>query len=138
MRVQGQYGNLIVRSFVVDAAGNEVESISRGSNSKLTRHVVEVENWSTVPYDISVDVEVPQGGARLSFDGPAKTWNARIWSLAQSDADQDQTGVAASGNANAVSKERIHCIAVKWKKAKRHRWTDATSGLPLSLSIRVK
>jgi hypothetical protein len=135
MRVQGQFGNLVVRSFAVDAAGNEVESISRGSNSIPTRHVVEVENWSTIPYDVSVDAELPQGRSRLSFDGPAANWNATIWSLAQSDTDRDETGLTANGNAGG--NERIHCAAVKWKKAKRHRWTGATSGLPLSLTIRV-
>jgi hypothetical protein len=135
MRVQGQYGNLVVRSFVVDEAGKDVESLSRGSNSNPTRHVVEVENWSTIPYDVSVDVELPQGRSRLSFDGPAENWSATIWSLAESDTDRDETRLTANGS--TAGNERIHCAAVKWKKAKRHRWTSTTSGLPLSLTIRV-
>ena len=60
MSVQDQYGNLVVRSSVVDASGNEVDPIIMGSNS--VRHIVEVENCSTIPYDISVEVVLPQGG----------------------------------------------------------------------------
>ncbi len=135
MGVQDQYGNLVVRSFVADAAGQEVMSIDRGSNSTPTRHVVDVENWGTVPYDVSIEVELPQGTRRLSFNGQAPNWNATIWSLAQSDADRDQTDLTASGS--TAGRERVYCTAVRWKKARRHRWTHATGGLPLSLTVIV-
>lgn len=134
MSVQDQYGNLVVQSSVADASGNEVDPIVIGSNS--VRHIVEVENWSTIPYDISIEVVLPQGGRRLSFDGGVHSWNANIWSLAQSDTDRDETGLTASGT--TAGKERVHCTVVKWKKAKRHRWTSATSRLPLSLTVSVE
>jgi len=135
MSVQDQYGNLVVRSLVADASGTEVQSIVSGSNSTPVRHVVEIKNWSTIPYDISVEVVLPQGRQRLSFDGATDRWTANIWSLARRDTERDGCGITASGG--RTGKERVHCTAVKWKKAGRHRWTDAKSRLPLSLTVNI-
>ena len=136
MSVKEQYGNLVVRSFVADASGSEVDTIAIGSNSDTTRHIVEVENWSTIPYDVLVKVVLPQGTRRLSFSGAADNWEADISSLAENETEQAEESISASGS--TAGKERVHCTAVKWKKAKRHRWTHATNGLPLCLFVTVE
>ncbi|OKO83551.1 hypothetical protein [Bradyrhizobium sp. NAS96.2] len=135
MSAQEQYGKLLVKSFVADASGNEISNILVGSNSGSSRHVVEVENWSTVPYDVEVEVILPQGQRRLSFDGSTDNWRAEIDSLAGGENDQGEKGIEANGG--STGKERVHCSAVKWKKAGHHRWTLATQHLPLSLVVSV-
>lgn len=135
MSVQDQYGNFVVRSLIVDSASIEVSTLARGNTANPARHIVEVENWSTIPYDVAIEVELPAGQRGLSFNGAAATWDAQIWSLAHGDIDRDECGLTAGGGAPGI--ERIHCSLVKWKKAQRHRWTQASGNLPLSLSVTV-
>ncbi|QOZ36375.1 hypothetical protein [Bradyrhizobium sp. CCBAU 53421] len=136
MATQEQYGKLVVRSLIVDANGNEVSHVYIGSNSGSSRHLVEVENWSTVSFDVDVDVELPQGQRRLSFDGATSSWTANVRALADGENDRDEKGIQANGA--STGHERIHCTAVKWKKAGHHRWTVATAGLPLKLAVSVE
>jgi len=129
------YGNILVESDIADSQG-PISSLEHTATDGI--HLVKVENLSTIPYDVRVSVELPQGTARLAFIVAGSTedsWKAEAWSLAGS--DSENLDCQLDCRANGPASERIHCIAVRWRKPKRHRWHSATKDLPLSLIVQI-
>jgi len=134
MAVEDLFGNFVVRSDVSVSAGS-VTSLARGTND--ARHVVEIENWTTVPYDVEVKIVLPQGRNRLSFPTSpnADSWTANAWSLAESENHTEECELACGGS--SPGSERIHCVSVRSKKAGGHKWYHSGGPLPLALTIAI-
>jgi hypothetical protein len=129
---KSQVGNFVIYSFVANGTG-EVTSLARGATDG--RHVVEVWNGSTIPYDIDVESTFPQGVNRTSFTPGGGSWTAIISGLADDETQDQERALAVAGSRSGS--ERIHCVKVKWKKAGRHVWKHAKSGLPLKLEVKI-
>ncbi|MET4023153.1 hypothetical protein [Bradyrhizobium sp. S3.2.12] len=125
------FGNLIVASFVADASG-EVSTLP--GNTTDGRHVIEVWNGSTIPYDVDVESTFPQGINRLSFDPDGGSWTARILSLDDNETQELHRDLIVTDD---VGRERIHTVTVEWKKAGHHVWKRASSGLPITLNLQI-
>jgi hypothetical protein len=135
MSVEDIYGNVVIRSRI-ERAARTVSQLARQSIDGS--HVIEVENWATIPYDVEIHVDLPQNINRLWFvvaSTKSNTWTASTWSLAQNDIQDQSCPVTCGNNAGA---QRIHCSSVRWKKAGSRIWKRPQSGaIPLSLQISV-
>ena len=107
MASEDMFGNFFVRSFVEDATG-EVTSVA--SNALDATHVIEVENWSTIPYDVEVVSKFPQDPALLDF-GSDSYWEFSAHSLAADETHIDRSGLSGKGR---TGPERIHCTRVSY------------------------
>jgi len=131
------FGKFTVRSYVSGSSGQTTKQSNQfvlAIGATTGEHMVEVENtWTTVPYDIEVDASLPQQ-KHLSFSG-ASGWQANIDNLAKDETESDKCGIDCLGT--IPGSERIHCGAVRWRKAGRHYWNHATANLPLTISVSI-
>jgi hypothetical protein len=128
-------GLFVVRMDIVDADGQVISAIN--ASTLRPRHVVEIENITTLPWDVRVYITLPYGIRSLEFANSAKSsWMGEAMRIPPSALQQVSMELVRASGANGAE-ESIRCVEIHEKYGFRP-WTRVVSSrLPFrELTIR--
>jgi hypothetical protein len=127
-------GLFYVSMEVLDAAGAVLTQIDAGV--AVARHVVHVENISTLPRDARVNASLPHGTAHIEFviSAAAKPKWKRSVSRIPSGQTRDLECDLRRNSGAAHKNEPIQCDEV-FEKRGRLSWRNLPSGVPFQITI---
>jgi len=103
-------------------------------------HVIRVENGSTVPRDVKIVGNLPQGTRRLIFVGqPAQDkWEDTLSAIQNMSSDQGQCEIQVTSKNNPTQgDERVQCLSVEYKDHWNATWQQCAKNLPLGFKVSV-
>jgi hypothetical protein len=107
--------------------------------SKTVEHNVDVENGSTLPYDVTVQTTLPHpGDIEFAYRGGAvrSDWEADIQQLASLDAQKDYAVIHCI--ATRPGQVRINSPTIKYRLDSTHAWiADPTNPL-LTIQMNIR